>query len=110
MNGLGPGSVTQVHRPAEAVAGAVAVHTDSWTSMGQETEKQQRKVVLEGFTVDDEMMTHAAAGAGFYHCLPAYRAPKSPPKSSMARTATCTRRRTTACTRNGALAFLMGVH
>lgn len=73
LNALGPGSVTQVHRPAEAVAGAVAVHTDSWTSMGQEAEKQQRKVAFEGYTVDDEMMSHAAPGAGFYHCLPAYR-------------------------------------
>ncbi len=70
---LGPGSVTQVHRPAEAVAGAVAVHTDSWTSMGQEGEKQQRKLAFEGYTVDNAMMSHAAPGAGFYHCLPAYR-------------------------------------
>ncbi|MGB8860753.1 MAG: ornithine carbamoyltransferase [Ilumatobacteraceae bacterium] len=73
LNALGPGSVTQVHRPAEAVAGAVAVHTDSWTSMGQEAEKQARKAAFEGYTVDDEMMSHAAVGAGFYHCLPAYR-------------------------------------
>jgi len=73
LNGLGPGSVTQVHRPADAVAGAVAVHTDSWTSMGQEAEKQQRKVVFEGYTVDNAMLSHAAPGAGFYHCLPAYR-------------------------------------
>lgn len=73
LNALGPGSVTQVHRPADAVAGAVAVHTDSWTSMGQEAEKQQRKLAFEGYTVDDEMMSHAAPGAGFYHCLPAYR-------------------------------------
>lgn len=73
LNALGPGSVTQVRRPAEAVAGAVAVHTDSWTSMGQEAEKQARKVVFEGYTVDDAMMSHAAQGAGFYHCLPAYR-------------------------------------
>ena len=73
LNSLGPGEVTQVHRPADAVAGAVAVHTDSWTSMGQEAEKQQRALAFEGYTVDNAMMAHAAAGAGFYHCLPAYR-------------------------------------
>lgn len=73
LNSLGPGAVTQVHRPAEAVVGAVAVHTDSWTSMGQEAEKQQRKVAFEGYTVDNAMMAGAAPGAGFYHCLPAYR-------------------------------------
>ena len=73
LNLLGPGAVTQVHRPAEAVAGAVAVHTDSWTSMGQEGEKQQRKLAFDGYTVDNAMMFNAAPGAGFYHCLPAYR-------------------------------------
>lgn len=73
LKGLGVGSVTQVHRPVDAVAGASAVHTDSWTSMGQEAEKQQRMQAFEGFTVDAAMMAAAAAGASFYHCLPAHR-------------------------------------
>ena len=73
VNALGPGALTQVHRPAEAVVGAVAVHTDSWTSMGQEAEKQQRSQAFEGFTVDDALLAQAAPGAAFYHCLPAYR-------------------------------------
>ncbi len=73
VNSLGSGSVTQVHRPADAVAGAVAVHTDSWTSMGQEAEKQARSLAFEGYTVDGALMAHAAPGAAFYHCLPAYR-------------------------------------
>lgn len=73
VNSLGPGSVTQTHRPAEAVVGAVAVHTDSWTSMGQEAEKQERSRAFEGYTVDDALMSQAAPGAAFYHCLPAYR-------------------------------------
>jgi len=73
LGALGPGRVAQVHRPAEAVVGAAAVHTDSWTSMGQETEKQARVQAFEGFTVDEALMAGAAPGAGFYHCLPAYR-------------------------------------
>ncbi|HQZ36331.1 MAG TPA: ornithine carbamoyltransferase [Ilumatobacteraceae bacterium] len=73
LNSLGAGSVTQVHRPADAVVGAIAVHTDSWTSMGQEAEKQQRAVAFEGYTVDGALMAHAGPGAAFYHCLPAYR-------------------------------------
>ena len=73
VNALGPGAVTQVHRPAEAVVGAMAVHTDSWTSMGQEAEKHARTRAFEGYTVDHEMMARAAPGAAFYHCLPAYR-------------------------------------
>ena len=73
VNSLGPGAVTQTHRPAEAVVGAVAVHTDSWTSMGQEAEKQERSRAFEGYSVDDALMSQAAPGAAFYHCLPAYR-------------------------------------
>ncbi len=73
LNVLGKGRARQVHRPAEAVEGAIAVHTDTWTSMGQETEKDQRKQAFEGYTVTERMMASAAPGAGFYHCLPAYR-------------------------------------
>jgi ornithine carbamoyltransferase len=73
LNLLGDGAVRQVHRALEAVRGAVAVHTDTWTSMGQELEKDARKQAFEGFSVDDELMAAAAPGAGFYHCLPAYR-------------------------------------
>ena len=73
VNALGPGAVTQFHRPVDAVCGAVAVHTDSWTSMGQEAEKRQRSQAFEGYTVDNALMAQAAPGAAFYHCLPAYR-------------------------------------
>jgi len=73
LMGIGSGAVRQSHRPAEAVTGSVAVHTDTWTSMGQESEKADRKKAFEGFCVDGTMMALAASGAGFYHCLPAYR-------------------------------------
>jgi len=70
---LGAASVEQTTRPAEAVAGAHAVHTDTWVSMGQEDDKAARRQAFEGFTVDAEMMAGADAGAIFMHCLPAYR-------------------------------------
>jgi ornithine carbamoyltransferase len=73
LNLLGGGRVWQVHRADDAVAGAIAVHTDTWTSMGQEAEKDDRKQAFEGYTVTDQMMAKAAPNAGFYHCLPAYR-------------------------------------
>jgi len=73
LNELGTGRVRQVHTAVEAVSGAIAVHTDTWTSMGQEAEKEDRKQAFEGFTVTTEIMAAAAADAGFYHCLPAYR-------------------------------------
>jgi ornithine carbamoyltransferase len=70
---LGAASVEQSTRPAEAVAGAHAVHTDTWVSMGQETEKQERLARFEGYMVDDSMMALADPTAVFMHCLPAYR-------------------------------------
>ncbi len=73
LDALGSGEVRHTTDPNAAVAGAIAVHTDSWTSMGQETQKQQRMQAFRGYTVTPELMNGAAAGAGFYHCLPAYR-------------------------------------
>lgn len=70
---LGAASVEQSIRPGEAVAGAHAVHTDTWVSMGQEADKQARRQAFDGFTVDAAMMAAADPAAVFMHCLPAYR-------------------------------------
>ncbi len=70
---LGAASVEQSTRPAEAVAGAHAVHTDTWVSMGQEDDKEARRQVFEGYQVDTSMMAGADPKAVFMHCLPAYR-------------------------------------
>lgn len=67
------GSVEQSPRPHDAVAGAHAVHTDTWVSMGQEEDKDARRRQFEGFRVDEAMMADADGGAVFMHCLPAYR-------------------------------------
>lgn len=57
----------------EAVAGANVVTTDTWISMGQEGEKEQRIRDFAGFCVDEGLMALAGSGAIFLHCLPAYR-------------------------------------
>ncbi|MBU1928187.1 ornithine carbamoyltransferase, partial [bacterium] len=49
------------------------VTTDTWASMGQEDEKEQRIKAFEGYMVDDLMMCLAQKNAKFLHCLPAYR-------------------------------------
>ena len=67
---LGAPSRRAVGGPAEAVAGADAVHTDTWVSMGQEEEKAARVQAFEGFTVDDAMMALAAPERRV-HALPA---------------------------------------
>ena len=58
--------------PAKAVKGADCVVTDTWVSMGQ-ADAARRKKVLAPFTVDAKLMSRAAKGAIFMHCLPAYR-------------------------------------
>jgi ornithine carbamoyltransferase len=70
---LGAPTVVATHRPDEAVAGADAVHADTWVSMGQEADRAARKQAFDGFTVDDRLMSLAAPQAVFMHCLPAYR-------------------------------------
>ena len=59
--------------PAEAVDDATAVYTDVWASMGQEAETAERKKVFADYQVNAELMSRAAAGAYFMHCLPAHR-------------------------------------
>ncbi|MDR0666022.1 MAG: ornithine carbamoyltransferase, partial [Campylobacteraceae bacterium] len=59
--------------PKDAVKDAKVVTTDTWVSMGQESEKEKRIKDFEGFMVDDKMMALAQKDAMFLHCLPAYR-------------------------------------
>jgi ornithine carbamoyltransferase len=59
--------------PKEAVRGATVVTTDTWASMGQEDEKEQRIKDFDGYMVDGLMMCLAQKDAKFLHCLPAYR-------------------------------------
>src|SRR6516165_2257349 len=59
--------------PTEAVAGAQAVYTDSWTSMGFEAEEKIRRNIFKPYQVNRKLMEHAAETAVFMHCLPAHR-------------------------------------
>lgn len=66
-------SISETDVAAEAVAGADAVYTDVWTSMGQEEESARRLVDFEAFRVDEALMEAAGPQAVFLHCLPAHR-------------------------------------
>lgn len=107
---LGAASVEQSARPAEMVAGAHAVHTDTWVSMGQEDDKEERRRSFEGFTVDEAMMSLADPAAVFMHCLPAYRGLEvtadviDGPRSAVIRQG-----HNRMHSARGALAFLLGV-
>ncbi|MDR0826484.1 MAG: ornithine carbamoyltransferase [Desulfovibrio sp.] len=67
------GRVRLVRDPAEACAGADFVHTDVWASMGQEEERLAREKAFSGYYVDKKLMSLAAPGACFMHCLPAHK-------------------------------------
>ena len=70
------GSVLVTDDPATAVDAADVVATDTWVSMGQEAELDQRKGAaspFEVFRVTEDLMARAATDALFLHCLPAYR-------------------------------------
>jgi ornithine carbamoyltransferase len=59
--------------PKVAAAGADAVCTDVWVSMGQEDQGASRAVQFAGYQVDEGLMKLAAPDAVFLHCLPAHR-------------------------------------
>ena len=68
----GGGQVQVSHDAARAVIGVDAVFTDTWVSMG-DTDHEERLAAFDAFRVDDDLMSLAAPGALFLHCLPAHR-------------------------------------
>lgn len=59
--------------PLEAVRGATAVYTDTWISMGQEKQAEQRRQVFAAYQVNSQLLSAADPGAVVMHCLPAHR-------------------------------------
>jgi ornithine carbamoyltransferase len=66
------GSVKLYSDPHEAVAGAAAVYTDVWVSMGDEETAEQRRAALLDYRIDDALLDEAAPGAFAMHDLPAH--------------------------------------
>ncbi len=58
---------------ASAAAGHHAIYTDTWVSMGDETEAAQRQAQFAAYQVTESVMAMAAKNAIFMHCLPAHR-------------------------------------
>ena len=67
------GRVEILRSAEEAVAGAQAVYTDVWTSMGQEAEDGERRNAFAEYQVNEALFSQAAPDAVFLHCLPAHR-------------------------------------
>ncbi len=72
-NGVSAGTITQTNAPSEAVAEADVIYTDTWVSMGQEDQKQERRAVFTGFAINTKLLKSAPAGVKIMHCLPANR-------------------------------------
>ena len=67
------GKVEVKHDVPTGVAGADAVYTDVWASMGQEAETAVREKAFQGYQVNAKVMSYAKEDAVFMHCLPAHR-------------------------------------
>ncbi len=67
------GSVEVGHDPTAAVAGAHAVYTDVWASMGREEEREERRRMFAPYQVNGALLARAHPEAVFLHCLPAHR-------------------------------------
>ncbi len=67
------GTIELFRSPEEAVAGAQAVYTDVWASMGQESETHARAAIFAPYQVNAALMSQASLEAVFLHCLPAHR-------------------------------------
>jgi len=69
---LGPHPPILTSDPAVAVAGAHAIYTDVWVSMGDEDTADERRAALEPYRIDDALLDLAAPEAVALHCLPAH--------------------------------------
>jgi len=72
-NEITPNTVTQLNDPFDAVKSADVIYTDTWVSMGQEQEKQQRCNDFKSFQVNTDLVNAAPDHVRIMHCLPAYR-------------------------------------
>ena len=70
---VGESLLDWVESPQEAVTGADIVYTDTWISMGDEAEVEERRRVFATYQVNEELMKLAKPDASFMHDMPAHR-------------------------------------
>lgn len=66
-------SIIETTDPGEAMKGAHVVYTDTWISMGQESEKQTKIKEFSDYQINKKLFSLSDKKSIFLHCLPAYR-------------------------------------
>ncbi len=67
------GRISVVTDPVAAAKDADVVASDTWASMGQESEHEARLAAFRPFQVNADLLSHASSNVQFLHCLPAHR-------------------------------------
>ena len=67
------GRVTLTSDPREAIEGADVIYTDTWISMGQEGDREQRLEAFQRYQLNETLLGFAPSRALVMHCLPAHR-------------------------------------
>jgi ornithine carbamoyltransferase len=67
------GRINVVNDPVAAAKDADVVASDTWASMGQESEHEARLAAFRPFQVNADLLAHASSNVQFMHCLPAHR-------------------------------------
>jgi ornithine carbamoyltransferase len=67
------GKITLVRKPERAVKDAEVIITDTWISMGDDDEREERLRVFARYTIDASLLKLASPDARVLHCLPAHR-------------------------------------
>ncbi|MCE5212311.1 MAG: ornithine carbamoyltransferase [Deltaproteobacteria bacterium] len=65
--------ITLYRDPLEAAQNADVLYTDVWTSMGQESEQEDRKKIFKNYQINKKLLKEAKKDAIVMHCLPAHR-------------------------------------
>ena len=65
--------IKQFSDPKAAVKDADVIYTDTWISMGEEAEREERLIAFKDYQVNMELLSHAKSDVIFMHCLPAHR-------------------------------------
>jgi ornithine carbamoyltransferase len=67
------GSILITEDPMSAIAGAHALYTDVWASMGQEDLAESRMPIFQPYQLNTDVLKEADPEAIVLHCLPAHR-------------------------------------